>query len=189
MRHTAGVGALENLLSYKDVTNPETFSDILARQPHNFNGVPTHSYHAVTQGYYINEIIRRVDPLHRTVDDFAREFREAYGSEWYLKPDATPGLDMNRIAPFYEKSIFQQILFFGKLFFQMDKDFMRNAMDRNSLYSRTMINANIDQVEGIMNRDPKYRSIEGPSYSGHTNADSVKKHLYFNQNVAFTKLQ
>jgi hypothetical protein len=118
MRHSA----LEGSLSYKDVMNPGTFSDFLARHPHNFNGVPKHAYHVVTQGYYINEIVCRVDPSHRTIDYFACELQETYSSEWYLQPNVTPGLDMSRIAPFYEKSIFHQILFLANFIFEMDKD-------------------------------------------------------------------
>jgi hypothetical protein len=31
---------------------------------------------------------------------------------------------------------------------------MRNAMDKNSLYGRTMMSADIDQVEDIKNKNP-----------------------------------
>ncbi|KAL0579434.1 hypothetical protein ABG067_008640, partial [Albugo candida] len=83
----SGVGALDNPLSLKDASDQKVFSDILARQPHNFDGKPVHSYHAVTQGWFINELLRRVDPQQRTVDGFAREFQEKWNVEWYLKPD------------------------------------------------------------------------------------------------------
>jgi hypothetical protein len=110
MRHTAGVCALDNPLSYENITNAAVFSNILARQPHNFDGVEMHCYHAITQGWYQNEVIRRVDPLHRTIDDFVQEYNRKYNIEWYLKPDATPGVNLERIAPFYEKSTVQKFL-------------------------------------------------------------------------------
>lgn len=176
MRHTSGVACLDHPLSYENVTDPKVFSDILAKQPHNFDGEPIHAYHAITQGWYQNEIIRRVDPQQRTIDDFAREFKQKWGSEWYLKPDATEGVDLNRISPFYEKSTYQQFLplIISLIDPRKDSSFARGLFDKNSVVYRSIINPNIDQQRGIMNNGrSKYRALEGPSYSGHTNADSV----------------
>ncbi|CEP13875.1 hypothetical protein [Parasitella parasitica] len=178
MRHTAGVGALDAPLSMANVSDPKVFSEILASQPHNFDGQPVHSYHAITQGWYQNEIIRRVDPQHRTVDDFAREFKDKYGSEWYLKPDATEGVNLSRIAPFYQKPKYQQLLNLAATYLNpfSDKTFINSVFDKNSLFTKTVIHPNINQKEGVMNnRDPENRAVEGPSYSGHTNADSMAK--------------
>lgn len=177
MRHTAGVGGLDNPLSMANVTDPVVFHDILAKQPHNFDGAPIHAYHAITQGWYQNEIIRRVDPEQRTVDGFVREFKHKYNSEWYLKPDATEGPDViARIAPFYERAIYQQLLETAGIFFNpfADRRLLKSVFDKNSLFTKTIIHPTIGQKQGVMNnRDPENRAIEGPSYSGHTNADSV----------------
>lgn len=176
MRHTSGVCGFDQPLSYENITNSAVFSDILARQPHNFDGEPIHCYHAVTQGWYQNEIIRRVDPMHRTIDDFAQEFNKNYNIEWYLKPDATPGVDINRISEFYEVSKLQQYLpaLLVLLDPRKDSTLLKSTMDKNSLFTRMIIHSTIDQVPGVMNkRDPKRRAIEGPSYAGHTNANSV----------------
>lgn len=177
MRHTSGVGALDAPLSMANVTDSVVFADILAKQPHNFNGTPVHSYHAITQGWYQNEIVRRVDPHHRTIDDFAREFKDKYGSEWYLKPDATEGVDVTRIAPFYQRAGYQQFLEIARIYLDpfSDRAFIKSVFDKNSLFTKTIVHPNIDQKKGVMNnRDPESRAIEGPSYSGHTNADSVR---------------
>ncbi|KAL7312064.1 hypothetical protein PS15m_007864 [Mucor circinelloides] len=178
MRHTSGVGALDTPLSLANVTDYATFTKILAEQPHNFDGVPTHAYHAITQGWYQNEIVRRVDPQHRTIDDFAREFKDRYGSEWYLKPDATEGVDVTRIAPFYSRPSYQKLIGLATAFLNpfTDKTFIKSVFDKNSLFTKTVMHPNIGQKEGIMNnRDPENRAIEAPSYSGHTNADSMAK--------------
>ncbi|KAI9486184.1 MAG: beta-lactamase/transpeptidase-like protein [Benjaminiella poitrasii] len=179
MRHTAGIGALDQPISYEDITNPATFTDILARQPHNFDGVSLHSYHAITQGWYQNEILKRV--IGRTVDEYTRDIlNKNYDIEWYLKPDALPNADqiVPRIAPFYEESLLQKLfpLIVTYVDPRQDKTFVRSMFDKNSLFSKTIMHANIDQRKGVMNnRDPKRRAIEGPSYTGHTNADSVAK--------------
>ncbi|KAI8072161.1 beta-lactamase/transpeptidase-like protein [Gilbertella persicaria] len=179
MRHTAGVGALDYPISLANVTDPVTFANILASQPHNFDGVPTHAYHAITQGWYQNEIVRRVTGG-KTLDDLARTLKDKYGSEWYLKPDVTEGVDTSRIAPFYEQPILHQLAPFLRIYLNpfADKTFIRNIFDKDSLFTRSLVHANIDQQRGVMNnRDPIRRAIEGPSYSGHTNAESVNKTL------------
>jgi hypothetical protein len=176
MRHKSGLACLDHPLSYENASDPAILADILAKHPHNFDGEPVHAYHAITQGWIQNEIIRRVDPQHRTIDDFAREFKDKWGSEWYLKPDATEGVDLKRIAPFYERPAYQQILslLITILDPRKDSSFAFDFFDKNSMLYRSIVNPNIDQQKGIMNnKEPKYRAIEGPSYSGHTNADSV----------------
>lgn len=176
MRHMSGVGALDYPLSLENASDPDVFSDILARQPHNYNGERVHSYHAITQGWYINEVVRRVDPQHRTIDGFAREFQEKWGLEWYLKPDVVEGLDLTRISQFYEPPLYQTIAsFFATLIHPTkDKTFVTGLFDKKSLFYRSIINPKLDQGMGvIMNKDPRHRAIEAPAYSGHSNADSV----------------
>jgi hypothetical protein len=175
MRHKAGVACLDHPLSFENGSNSAVLADILAKQPHNFGGEPLHAYHAMTQGWIQNEIIRRVDPQHRTIDDFSREFQKKWGIEWYLKPSATEGVDLKRIAPFYKKSMYQQItdLLTVLLDPRQDNEFIYGLFDKNSLFSRSLVNPHMDQYNGITNTNPKHWSVEGPSYSGFTNADSV----------------
>ncbi|KAI7894202.1 beta-lactamase/transpeptidase-like protein [Mucor mucedo] len=177
MRHKSGLACLDYPLSYYNASDLDRLADVLAKQPHNFGGKPVHAYHAITQGWVQNEIIRRVDPQHRTIDDFAREFMEKWGSEWYLKPYATEGLDKSRIAPFYPIPKYQQ---YARLIATIlnpfkDSSFAFGLFNKNSLVYRSLINPHINQNTDIQKINPKHRSIEGPSYSGHTNADSMAK--------------
>lgn len=180
MRHKSGLACLDHPLSYENASDPVKLADIIAKQSHNFDGKPVHAYHAITQGWVQNEILRRVDPQHRTVDDFAREFMEKWGSEWYLKPDVTKGVDLNRIAPFYPRPKYQQLASLAATVIDPRKDHSLafDLFNKDSLVYRSIINAHIDQYPGVQNTEPKHRSVEGPSYSGHTNADSV---MYTNQ--------
>ncbi|GAA5796435.1 hypothetical protein HPULCUR_001807 [Helicostylum pulchrum] len=109
MRHTSGVASLDNPISFQEASDPDILADILAKQPHNFDGKPIHAYHAITQGWYQNEIIRRVDPQRRTIGSIVNEYKDKWGSEWYLKPEATEGLDLKRIAPFYQEPKYRQL--------------------------------------------------------------------------------
>ncbi|KAI9363606.1 beta-lactamase/transpeptidase-like protein [Pilaira anomala] len=177
MRHTSGVAAIDHPLSFEDVSNLDRLADILAKQPHNFDGKPIHAYHAVSQGYYQNEIIRRVDPQHRTLDSFAREFKDKWGSEWYLKPEAVEGLNTSRISPFYMPSTYQQIFPMVSTLLNpwADSSYVRSWFDKQSLLYRAVMLASMDQDLNLMNTNKTYRTVEAPSYSGHTNADSMAK--------------
>ncbi|KAI8999695.1 beta-lactamase/transpeptidase-like protein [Hyaloraphidium curvatum] len=71
LQHRAGVGWLdpENRLTYEECWDLDAIRPKLERQKHNFDGVKTQSYHAVTRGYYMNEILRRVHPQGYTARD------------------------------------------------------------------------------------------------------------------------
>ncbi|KAI8347347.1 beta-lactamase/transpeptidase-like protein [Blakeslea trispora] len=177
MRHMAGVGALDQPLSLANVTDPKVFADLLASQPHNFDGVPTHAYHAITQGWYQNEIIRRVTGG-KTIDDFAREYNTQYGIEWYFKPDLTEGVNVDRVSPIYEKPMIYQLYDLINILFNpfTDKNLLKNVLNKHSIFHKTLTYPKIDQTGGVMHsNDPIRRAIEAPSYSGHTNANSIAK--------------
>ncbi|KAJ3337976.1 hypothetical protein HDU93_000239 [Gonapodya sp. JEL0774] len=60
--HTAGVASLdkENIPTIEDLSNLDVLAQKIAKQPHNFGGEYVKQYHAITQGWYLNEIVRRV---------------------------------------------------------------------------------------------------------------------------------
>lgn len=78
MVHESGVPALDDedkldALSWASVGDEEKFSERLARQPHAFGGKPTRAYHAITRGWFLNEIVKRVDPKGRTIGQIAQQ--------------------------------------------------------------------------------------------------------------------
>ncbi|KAF9128275.1 hypothetical protein BGX30_014396 [Mortierella sp. GBA39] len=78
MVHEAGVPALDDedkldALSWASMGDEEKFSERLARQPHVFGGKPTRAYHAITRGWFLNEIVKRVDPKGRTIGQIAQQ--------------------------------------------------------------------------------------------------------------------
>ncbi|KAJ3159125.1 hypothetical protein HDU86_002027 [Geranomyces michiganensis] len=99
MGHRAGVTFLDPGRAPKaeDILDLDAFAETLAQQPHNFGGETRVGYHAVTRGWYINEIVRRTDPKKRTLGEYIRE--EIAGPleiEYYL------GLDKSlhhRVSP------------------------------------------------------------------------------------------
>ncbi|KAF9157713.1 hypothetical protein BGX20_003767 [Mortierella sp. AD010] len=74
MVHESGVFYVDGRdLSWDSLADKEKFSDRLARQPHHFGGKIARAYHAVSRGWYLNEVVRRVDPQGRTIGQIARE--------------------------------------------------------------------------------------------------------------------
>jgi len=79
MRHQGGLAMPDSPFKWADVANSSKIDKILARQHLNYNHPwdhptkPAQLYHAVTRGMYANELVRRVDPKHRTLGEFFRD--------------------------------------------------------------------------------------------------------------------
>ncbi|KAF9907056.1 hypothetical protein EC991_011360 [Linnemannia zychae] len=78
MVHESGVPALDDedkldAMSWAAVADEKSFSERLARQPHAFSGKPTRAYHAITRGWFLNEIVKRVDSKGRTIGQIAQQ--------------------------------------------------------------------------------------------------------------------
>ncbi|KAF9203508.1 hypothetical protein BGZ49_006335 [Haplosporangium sp. Z 27] len=77
LNHESGVPYLDedekDPLSWASLGDSEKFSERLARQPHVFDGKRVRAYHAVTRGWYLNEIVRRVDPQGRTISQIVEQ--------------------------------------------------------------------------------------------------------------------
>ncbi|KAG0030741.1 hypothetical protein BGZ82_007310 [Podila clonocystis] len=79
MTHEAGVFFLDDDnkdMSWDSLKDREAFSARLARQAHYFgkdHKGHKRAYHAITRGWYLNEIVRRVHPQGRTIGEIARD--------------------------------------------------------------------------------------------------------------------
>ncbi|KAF8916946.1 hypothetical protein BGZ58_005184, partial [Dissophora ornata] len=76
MVHESGVFYLDDEkrdLTWESLADKDAFSERLAKQKHHFGGEAARAYQAVSRGWYLNEIVRRVDPQGRTIGQIARE--------------------------------------------------------------------------------------------------------------------
>jgi len=80
MRHEAGLAAFDISLKAEDLHREQikrnAIGAIIERQTQNFRGAGEDNwreYHALTRGWIVNEIFRRVDPERRTVGEFLRD--------------------------------------------------------------------------------------------------------------------
>ena len=170
MLHVAGVPFLDRTITSAEMEDPQRFSNVLASQQHIFGGERKRSYHAVVGGWYINEILKRA--ANTTVDTMAGKFNEDYGIEWHLRP--------------YQQEYDQRIAHFYMLpWYHEVYRYLRGGMDTVKLFW----NAFTDEYQVLVNMyqqmgpdgaapdritDLRYRRLEGPAYSGYTNARSVR---------------
>lgn len=97
--HEAGLPVIDTKLDIETLADPDRLGAILAAQAPKWPPGSTHGYHAHSLGWYESQLLRRVDPAHRTIGRFfADEVAARLGVELYIGlPD---GVSTDRIATF-----------------------------------------------------------------------------------------
>ena len=97
LNHEAGLVLLDEKLTLEKLADLKFLSRILARQKPAWPPGTRHGYHTMTLGLYMQELIRHVDPLHRSLGQFFQEeIAEPLGIEFYI--GLPPGISQERIA-------------------------------------------------------------------------------------------
>ncbi|MFI5309791.1 MAG: serine hydrolase domain-containing protein [Gemmatimonadales bacterium] len=101
LAHEAGLVLLDEPLTIEKLRDLDSVARLLARQKPAWPPGTRHGYHAMTIGLYMQEIIRHVDPAHRTLGQFFKE--EIAGPlqlEFYIGlPDAIPDTRLAKVRP------------------------------------------------------------------------------------------
>jgi hypothetical protein len=176
MQHSAGVGWLDEPVSSDYLKDMDKFAGILAKQTHNFNGTKTRAYHAHSRGWYLNEIVRRVDPQHRTVGQIvSQEINGPFGVEWYYNPG--PDLD-HRVSKPYHAPLYQLLRRLSTptwLYAVAEPvhEVYTKMQDKTSPKYKTFLKSPPDGRDIVRQQEIVTRRLESPSINGHTNARSV----------------
>ena len=90
--HQAGLFALDEPLDRNVVADLDRLATILARQKPAWKPGSRQAYHAITLGYYEGELLRRIDPRHRSLGRFFQEeIATPLGLEFYIRlPEDIP---------------------------------------------------------------------------------------------------
>ncbi|MFI5781855.1 serine hydrolase domain-containing protein [Nocardia sp. NPDC051570] len=95
--HQAGLPELDRVVRLRDFGDLDALAEILAAQKPLWRPGTRHGYHPITVGLYQGELIRRVDPSHRTLGRmFAEEFATPLGLDFFIGLPESESLD--RIA-------------------------------------------------------------------------------------------
>jgi CubicO group peptidase (beta-lactamase class C family) len=98
LSHEAGLVWLDEPLRVEDLRDLNYVAGVLARQRPAWEPGTRHGYHAMTIGLYMQELIRRVDPAHRTLGRFfADEIARPLQIEFYI--GLPPEIPDERLAP------------------------------------------------------------------------------------------
>jgi len=87
--HEAGLVFVDENLSLEKLRDLDYLARVLARQTPSWTPGSRHGYHAMSIGLYMQEIMRRVDPAHRTLGRFFHEEIRASSRHRFLHRLAT----------------------------------------------------------------------------------------------------
>lgn len=97
LAHQAGLSCVDERLTPAKIADLDLLAKILARQRPAWKPGTHCGYHGLTLGWYQSELLRRVDPQHRTLGRFfADEVAKPLGIEFYFA--VPPTVDAKRIA-------------------------------------------------------------------------------------------
>jgi CubicO group peptidase (beta-lactamase class C family) len=101
LAHQAGLFAIEEPVDRGVVADLDALAVVLARQKPAWEPGTRQAYHALTLGFYEGELLRRVDPQHRSLGRFFHdEIASRLGEEVYIGlPDHVPNSRLATIAP------------------------------------------------------------------------------------------
>ena len=158
--YQAGLCALDERLDLAKVADPEFMAGVLARQKPAWKPGTRHGYHAFTHGWYQSELMRRVDPQHRTIGRFFHEeLARPLGADFYIGlPGDIPRSRVARLKPYRP----------WQLLFNLHKapwGYVKNFLRPGSLTFRTFFNPSTFGDISTYN-DARVQAIEVPAASG-----------------------
>lgn len=101
LAHQAGLFAFDEPVDRNVVADLDRLALVLARQAPEWEPGSRQAYHAISLGFYEGELIRRVDPRHRSLGQFFQdEIATPLGLEFYIRlPESIPNSRLAVIEP------------------------------------------------------------------------------------------
>jgi len=130
LAHQAGLFALDEPADRALLSDPDRLAIVLARQKPAWEPGTRQGYHAITLGYYESEILRRIDPRHRSVGRFFQdEIASPLGLDVFIRlPESIP---TSRLAVIARPGLVETLRGFGPRF-------MIEAMNPHSNIARAL---------------------------------------------------
>jgi CubicO group peptidase (beta-lactamase class C family) len=100
LAHQAGLFAFDEPVDRGVVADPDRLAAVLARQKPAWEPGTRQAYHAITLGFYEGELLRRVDPRHRSLGQFFQdEIATPLGLDFYIRlPESIPNSKLATLA-------------------------------------------------------------------------------------------
>jgi CubicO group peptidase (beta-lactamase class C family) len=108
LAHQAGLHAFDEPVNRDVIADPDRLAAIMARQRPAWEPGERQAYHAISLGFYESELLRRIDPAHRTLGRFfSDEIAVPLGLDLYLRLPAS--LPDARLAPLERPTLWQML--------------------------------------------------------------------------------
>lgn len=100
LAHQAGLFAFDEPVDRSVVADLDRLAVVLARQKPAWESGTRQAYHAITLGYHEGELLRRVDPQHRSLGQFFQEeIASPLGLDFYIRlPESIPNSRLATIS-------------------------------------------------------------------------------------------
>ena len=101
LAHQAGLFAFDEPVDRSVVADLDRLAVVLARQKPAWEPGTRQAYHAISLGFYEGELLRRVDPRHRSLGQFFQdEIASPLGLDVYIRlPESIPNSRLATLAP------------------------------------------------------------------------------------------
>jgi len=138
LSHQAGLFALDERPTRSLVADPDQLAEVLARQEPRWPPGTRQAYHAITLGFYQSELLRRVDPGHRTLGRFFQdEIATPLGLDFYIRlPEEIPD---SRLAPLHRPR------HMAAMFFTMPPRLVLAGMNPRSRFRRALLGSELPE--------------------------------------------
>lgn len=159
LSHQAGLCAIDEPLDSEKLRDLDLVAAAIARQKPAWEPGTRHGYHGISLGWYQGELIRRVDPLHRSLGVFFQEeIVRPLEMEFYI--GLPPEIPEKRLAVIEAYTPLQMVFHAGEMPWPLIKAYM----NPKSLTARAFNNPRL-KSPGCLN-SPQYRSVEMPAANG-----------------------
>ncbi|BCT74567.1 esterase [Sinomonas cyclohexanicum] len=157
LAHQAGLFGFDEPVDRAVIADLDRLAGVMARQRPEWPPGTRQAYHAISLGFYEGEIIRRVDPRHRTLGRvFQEEIAERLGEEFYI--DLPEDIPDGRLAPLVLRNPFRNLL-------GLSPRLAVAAFSKRSVLYRSVI-ANPGTLVALDPRRVYARGLEVPSGGG-----------------------
>jgi CubicO group peptidase (beta-lactamase class C family) len=101
LAHQAGLFAFEEPVDRNTVADLDRLATVMARHKPKWEPGTRQAYHGLTLGFYEGELLRRVDPRHRTLGQFFHdEIATPLGEDFYIRlPEDIPNSRLGTLTP------------------------------------------------------------------------------------------
>lgn len=170
LSHQAGLPAITEKMDLAVLADPDRVADAVGKQEPAWRPGEHHGYHGISLGWYEGELLRRVDPRHRTIGRFlADEVAAPLGMELYVGlPDT---VDRGRIATIQaDHFALRMLLNLHKLPLRFVLGFLAPGSITNRAFSNPAVLGDPKRYN-----DEDLRRIELPASNGITRVRDIAK--------------